>query len=58
MAKIVQVTVFHAADCHLCERALAQVRALRDELGFGLDEEQYVVGASSIVFGRGNPGAG
>ena len=32
------VTVFHAAGCHLCERALAQVRALRDELGFELEE--------------------
>jgi glutaredoxin len=34
----VRVTVFHAAGCHLCERALAQLRALRDELGFELDE--------------------
>jgi len=32
------VVVYHAADCHLCERALAQVRALRDELGFALEE--------------------
>ena len=32
------VTVFHAAGCHLCERALAQVRALRDELAFELEE--------------------
>jgi glutaredoxin len=32
------VTVFHAAGCHLCERALAQVRALHDELGFQLEE--------------------
>ena len=32
------VTVYHAAGCHLCERALAQVRALREELGFELDE--------------------
>jgi glutaredoxin len=32
------VVVFRAADCHLCERALAKVRALRDELGFELDE--------------------
>jgi Glutaredoxin-like domain (DUF836) len=24
--------------CHLCERALEQVRALRDELGFSLEE--------------------
>jgi glutaredoxin len=34
----VRVAVFHAAGCHLCERALAQVRALREELGFQLDE--------------------
>jgi glutaredoxin len=34
----VRVTVFHAQGCHLCERALAQVRALREELGFELDE--------------------
>jgi len=32
------VTVFHAAGCHLCERALAQVRGWRDELGFELRE--------------------
>jgi glutaredoxin len=32
------VTVYHAAGCHLCERALAQVRALREELGFALAE--------------------
>ena len=32
------VTVYHAAGCHLCERALAQVRALRGELGFRLEE--------------------
>jgi hypothetical protein len=30
--------VYHAAGCHLCERALTQVRALRDELGFALEE--------------------
>jgi hypothetical protein len=30
--------VYHAAGCHLCERALGQVRALRDELGFELEE--------------------
>jgi len=30
------VTVYHAEGCHLCERALAQVAALRDELGFEL----------------------
>jgi glutaredoxin len=33
-----RVTVFHAAGCHLCERALAQVRELRAELGFRLEE--------------------
>jgi glutaredoxin len=32
------VAVYHSAGCHLCERALAQVRALRDELGFELRE--------------------
>ncbi len=32
------MAVYYAAGCHLCERALAQVRALRDELGFALDE--------------------
>jgi glutaredoxin len=33
-----QVVVYHAVGCHLCERALEQVRALRDELGFDLQE--------------------
>jgi len=33
-----RLTVFHAAGCHLCERALAQLRTLRDELGFELQE--------------------
>ena len=33
-----RVVVYHADGCHLCERALAQVRALRDELGFELEE--------------------
>ncbi len=32
------VAVFHSAGCHLCERALQQVRALRDELEFELRE--------------------
>ena len=32
-----RITVYHAAGCHLCERALAQVRALQDELGFELE---------------------
>ena len=33
-----RVVVYHADGCHLCERALDQVRALRDELGFELEE--------------------
>ena len=33
-----RVVVYHAAGCHLCERALEQVRALRLELGFALEE--------------------
>jgi glutaredoxin len=32
------VTVFHAEGCHLCERALAQVRELQEELSFDLTE--------------------
>jgi glutaredoxin len=32
------VAVFHSAGCHLCERALEQLRALRDELDFELRE--------------------
>ena len=32
-----RVVVFHAQGCHLCERALAQVEALRAELGFELE---------------------
>jgi glutaredoxin len=35
---VVEVVVFHSAGCHLCERALAQVRGLRDELDFELRE--------------------
>ena len=34
----VVVTLYHAEGCHLCERARAQVAALRDELGFELEE--------------------
>jgi glutaredoxin len=30
------VTVFHADGCHLCERALEQLRELQDELSFEL----------------------
>jgi glutaredoxin len=32
------VVVYHATGCHLCGRALEQVRALREELGFDLRE--------------------
>jgi glutaredoxin len=35
---VTEVVVYHADGCHLCERALEQVRALRDELGFELRE--------------------
>ena len=33
-----EVVLYHAVGCHLCERALAQVRALKAELGFELRE--------------------
>jgi len=33
-----RVVLFHAEGCHLCERARGQVAALRDELGFALEE--------------------
>ena len=33
-----RVVVYHASGCSLCDRARAQVTALRDELGFELDE--------------------
>jgi len=32
------VVVYHATGCHLCERALEQVRGLHAELGFDLRE--------------------
>ena len=32
------VTLFHAEGCHLCERAQAQLSALRAELAFDYDE--------------------
>ena len=38
MAFIPKVSVYHAGGCHLCERALEQVRAFREELEFELDE--------------------
>ena len=33
-----KVAVYHAANCHLCDRARSQLAALRDELGFELEE--------------------
>ena len=33
-----RVVLYGAEGCHLCERALAQVRALREELRFELEE--------------------
>jgi glutaredoxin len=35
---VAEVVVYHAAGCHLCERALAQVRELWAELAFELRE--------------------
>jgi glutaredoxin len=35
---MVDVVVYHAEGCHLCERALTQLRSLRDELDFDLRE--------------------
>ena len=35
---MVRVVVYHAQGCHLCDRALEQVRALREELAFELEE--------------------
>jgi glutaredoxin len=32
------VTVYHAAGCHLCDRARDVVRTLQEELGFDLRE--------------------
>jgi glutaredoxin len=32
-----RVTVYHAAGCHLCERALIVVGEAQDELGFELE---------------------
>jgi thiol-disulfide isomerase/thioredoxin len=31
------VVVFHAQGCHLCERAIEQVRAFQEELAFDLE---------------------
>ena len=38
MGSIRSVVVYHSAGCHLCERALTQVRELRQELDFDLEE--------------------
>ena len=38
MGSIPSVVIYHARGCHLCERALEQVRGLQDELGFDLRE--------------------
>jgi hypothetical protein len=38
VASTPRVVLYHGAGCHLCERALAQVRELRAELGFTLVE--------------------
>ena len=35
---MVEVVVYHAQGCHLCERALTQVRQLHEELSFDLRE--------------------
>jgi glutaredoxin len=36
--KLPQVVVYHAQGCHLCERALTQLRHLHAELSFDLQE--------------------
>jgi glutaredoxin len=33
-----EITVYSRPDCHLCAEAMAALRALQDELGFGLSE--------------------
>ena len=33
-----QVTLFHARDCSLCERARAQLLRVREQIPFDLDE--------------------
>ena len=38
MASTPRVVVFHAAGCSLCKRALARVRAFREDLEFELEE--------------------
>jgi glutaredoxin len=38
VASIRSVVLYQAGGCHLCERARSQLHALREELGFELDE--------------------
>ena len=38
MASIPEVVLYHAADCHLCERARALVAEIRAEVPFELRE--------------------
>jgi glutaredoxin len=38
VASIPSVVVYHAQGCHLCERALTQLRELQEELRFDLRE--------------------
>jgi glutaredoxin len=38
LVAVPEVVVYHAQDCHLCERARAVVAELRDELVFDLRE--------------------
>jgi glutaredoxin len=35
---LAEVVLYHAAGCHLCERARGVVAGLREELGFDLQE--------------------
>jgi len=35
---VTEVVLYHAAGCHLCERARGVVAGLREELGFDLQE--------------------
>jgi glutaredoxin len=43
---MVQVVLYHAAGCHLCERARGVVAALQPELGFELREVDITGDAS------------
>ncbi|MBM2822156.1 MAG: hypothetical protein HW413_902 [Thermoleophilia bacterium] len=37
ISQLRRVSLYHAADCHLCVRALEVVRGVQDELGFELE---------------------